>query len=474
MVFSSATFLFAFLPIVISVYFLINKKFQNLWILLSSLVFYAWSNPKCLWILLLSIALNYVGGLLIDYSKRDRLIIFQKPLLIFIIICNIGLLFYFKYFNFTVQIINDILHKDLSSSVLLPIGISFFTFQSMSYVIDVYRNDTPCQRNITNFAMYVSMFPQLVAGPIVRYRDINKQINSRQVSIDCFCVGASRFTVGLAKKILIADRLAKTADGIFNMNYSYLSGELAWIGIIAYTLQIYFDFSGYSDMAIGLGKIIGFDFVENFNYPYISKSISEFWRRWHISLSSFFRDYVYIPLGGNRKAIYRNIAIVFLLTGMWHGANYTFILWGLWHGLFNIVERPIVKKYRDKTLNKSALLGFLCRIYTLSVVMIGWVFFRSSNIKNAIDYIETMFCAKTTEHIVYTPAYYLNRETLLILILGVLGSTPAIKILSTRLKNKISHNLYIIFKYAFCLILVVLCMLRVVSNTYSAFIYFQF
>lgn len=472
MVFSSATFLFAFLPIVISVYFLINKRFQNVWILLASLVFYAWSNPKFLWILLLSILLNFIGGIIIERSKRTNSIKSQKFLLALIVVGNLSLLFYFKYFNFTVQILNDLFHKGFSSSILLPIGISFFIFQSMSYVIDVYRGDTPCQYNIINFAMYVSMFPQLVAGPIVRYRDINKQINCRNTNIDTFCAGTSRFIIGLSKKILIADCLAKTADGIFDMNYMYLSTSLSWIGIVAYTFQIYFDFSGYSDMAIGLGKILGFDFSENFNYPYISKNITEFWRRWHISLSSFFRDYVYIPLGGNRKYLYRNIAIIFLLTGIWHGANYTFIVWGLWHGLFNIIERPIIKKQQNITNN--SVMSALTRIYTILVVMIGWVFFRSTNMGNAINYIKTMFYAKAPEHIVYTPVFYLNRETILVLLLAILGSTPIVKHMNMFLKSKLPSNLYLVLKYLFCLALVGLCMLRVASSTYSAFIYFQF
>lgn len=307
-----------------------------------SLVFYLWGKPKYIVILMASMFINYCGARLVDRVKTQKSV---NVVLSITVAANLLLLYYFKYFNFSVEVLNDLLKADIQiNEVLLPIGISFFAFQGISYVIDVSQKDVPVQKSFSKFAMYISMFPQLVAGPIVRYKDIAREIDNRRVSLDDFTDGIQRFIIGLSKKVIIADTLAITADSIFGVSPSNNSISVAWLGIICYSLQIFFDFSGYSDMAIGMGRMLGFHFIENFNYPYISKSITEFWRRWHISLSSFFRDYIYIPLGGNRKHTYLNVAIVFLLTGIWHGAAYTFVLWGIWHGIFNIIEKIL----RDK------------------------------------------------------------------------------------------------------------------------------
>lgn len=324
MVFSSTLFLFCFLPITLLVYYLVQDKYKNYWLLLVSLLFFGWSQPNYLWIIVLSIGINYIGALIVDYMSK-----FKKPLLILTIMANVLLLFYFKYFNFVLESINKIFDFNFEVlDIVLPIGISFFTFQGMSYVIDVYRKEVLVQKNILKLGLYIVLFPQLIAGPIVRYKDIAAEIDNRKTTLEDFSYGIERFVIGLGKKAIIANTMAVTADAIWNNGALNNSWITAWVGSISYTLQIYFDFSGYSDMAIGLGRMFGFHFNENFNLPYISQSISEFWRRWHISLSSWFKDYVYIPLGGNRKNVYLNLSIVFLLTGIWHGAAWHYVLWG--------------------------------------------------------------------------------------------------------------------------------------------------
>ena len=316
MVFSSTLFVFFFLPITLLGYYLIKESYRNYWLLFVSLVFFGWSQPNYLWIIVLNIVINYVCAMLISQMPQIR-----KYIVVTAVLVNIAILFYFKYFNFTIETINNLANCNISiKDIVLPIGISFFTFQGMSYVIDVYRGDVPVQKNIFKVGLYIVLFPQLIAGPIVRYRDIAYEIDHRKNTLEDFCSGIERFIIGLGKKAIIANTMAATADAIWNADITKNTWIIAWLGSIAYTLQIYFDFSGYSDMAIGLGRMFGFHFNENFNLPYISKNITEFWRRWHISLSSWFRDYVYIPLGGNRKHVYLNLAIVFLLTGIWHGA----------------------------------------------------------------------------------------------------------------------------------------------------------
>ena len=363
----------------------------------------------------------------------------------------------------------------------MPIGISFFTFQGLSYVVDVYRADVEAQKNPFKLAMYIALFPQLVAGPIVRYKDVAREIDDRAVTLDDFATGCRRFAIGLFKKIVIADTLALTADAIVTASYSASNLPItAWIGIISYSLQLFFDFSGYSDMAIGIGRMFGFHFLENFNYPYISKSITEFWRRWHISLSSFFRDYVYIPLGGNRKHVYLNVSIVFLLTGIWHGASYSFILWGIWHGLFNLTERWLrtcsaKKPKKELSGPVKVLTGILQHSYTLLVVMIGWIFFRVPGLTNGFNYLLSMLGLYNDYSICYLlPTYYLDGWTVCALVLGVLMATPWPRNLVEAVGKKLPVPVANVIRDVALLAAMVLCILQVASNTYSAFIYFQF
>lgn len=478
MVFSNAVFLFLFLPIVLLGYYLLRGKIRNYWLLLVSLVFYAWNKPSFLWILITSILINYISALLVSKANKKG---FKLLFLWLSIAANLGLLFYFKYFNFTISIIEQLSKRTLDfAEVILPIGISFFTFQGLSYVVDVYRNDVEAQKNPFKLGMYISLFPQLVAGPIVRYKDVAREIDERSVTLQDFADGGRRFIVGMAKKILIADTLAIAADAIFTNVPSTNTAAIAWIGIISYSLQLFFDFSGYSDMAIGLGRMFGFHFLENFDYPYISKSITEFWRRWHISLSSFFRDYVYIPLGGNRRHVYLNVAIVFCLTGIWHGAAYTFILWGLWHGLFNLSER-VVRTIKAKHPRPEpprllcVIRDVFSHIYTLLVVMIGWVFFRSPDMIHGFEYIKSMLginAAGTTSYIL--PSYYMDKWTTFILVIAVLVATPIPRNLLNAVSKKLPVPVSTVIRDVALLLIMGLCVLQVVSNTYSAFIYFQF
>ena len=335
MLFSSMTFVFMFLPVVCALYLLCKKELHNPILLMASILFYAWGEPKFLAIMLLTILLNYLGAIYVEKSVNKKL-----PLII-TIIANLGFLVYFKYFNFILDNINALCHSNIEPlNIIMPIGISFYTFQAVSYVIDVYRGECKAQKDIYKLALYICLFPQLIAGPIVKYHDIENQIDDREVNFDKVTLGVKRFIIGLAKKMLIANTMGAVADKIFMQPADTFSPLTAWVGALSYTMQLYYDFSGYSDMAIGLGLIFGFTFMENFNYPYISKSITEFWRRWHISLSTWFKQYLYIPLGGNRKGknrTYLNLFIVFLLTGIWHGASWNFVIWGVWNGVFIIL-----------------------------------------------------------------------------------------------------------------------------------------
>lgn len=474
MVFSNAVFLFVFLPLTLLGYFILRKTvLRNYWLLCVSLAFYLWGKPKYIVILMVSIFINYFGARIIACIKTEKL---TKFALSITVVANLLLLYYFKYFGFSIELINDLFKANIEiKKILLPVGISFFTFQGISYVVDVYRKDVPVQKNFFKFAMYISMFPQLVAGPIVRYKDIAKEIDNRRVSLDDFVNGIQRFIVGLSKKVILADTLAVTADSIFSISPSNNSVSVAWLGIIAYSLQIFFDFAGYSDMAIGMGEMLGFHFIENFNYPYISKSITEFWRRWHISLSSFFRDYIYIPLGGNRKHTYLNVSIVFLLTGIWHGAAYTFILWGIWHGIFNILEKYLKEK---KTVCETKEDSWICKIgkhlYTLLVVMIGWILFRADSVSYAGQYILSLFGLQRPGMPGFELMWYLDRWTVLILFFAIVFATPIASKFCILLKNRLHESVWMITKYIILLVLLFLCILRVASNTYSAFIYFQF
>ncbi len=469
MVFSSAVFLWLFLPVVLICYFISPKKIKNILLLLASLLFYAWGEPKYVILMVFSIAVNYISGLLIDKAdgnKRLRLFLLTSSLSV-----SLLMLCYFKYFDFLIFNINRFFTTSFTlHDLALPIGISFFTFQGMSYVIDVYRRDVKVQKNIFNLALYISFFPQLIAGPIVKYYDIEQQLKNRVVTWEKFHSGICRFVFGLGKKMILANTLGATADAVFSLEAGYLSPSIAWIGIICYTLQIYYDFSGYSDMAIGLGRMFGFEFKENFNYPYISHSIKDFWRRWHISLSTWFKEYLYIPLGGNRKGVrrtYFNLIIVFFLTGLWHGAGWTFIFWGLWHGLFQIIERLGLGRFMDR----HKAIGV---VYALGVVVIGWVFFRSPSITYAVMYIKYMFVPNPDAYIHFS--YYLTNYTVFILLLAVLLSGP-LQCLYSHWGEKYSiaeSGVYQVGKVLLIVIILIYVTMLLASNAYNPFIYFRF
>ncbi|RUL49816.1 MBOAT family O-acyltransferase [Lysinibacillus antri] len=477
MVFSNLVFLFAFLPIVLIVYFAMPSKFKNLFLLIVSLFFYAWGEPVYIYLMILSSIINYLFGLLVGSKKQNPSL--KKFYLTLAVLMNLGILGYYKYSTFLIENINLLFGLDIAYEPLpLPIGISFFTFQAMSYVIDVYRNDAKVQKNILDLALYIALFPQLVAGPIVRYTTVAEELKKRVHSVELFADGVRRFILGLGKKVIIANPLGEIADTIFATNTSDLSVTTVWIGIIAYSLQIYFDFSGYSDMAIGLGKMFGFKFLENFNYPYIARSVSEFWRRWHISLSSWFRDYIYIPLGGNRKGewkTYRNLLIVWTATGFWHGASWTFMAWGFYYGIIICIERLGFGKVLEKMWRPVQ------HLYVLILVMIGWVFFRADNFTYSLDYIQTMFGLKGVPLTDSMAIGYLYDSTYLIVI-GLLISMPIYpwitKKMDQQMENGKRNTTLGIIRYIggpilyFALILLVTMFL--VNSTYNPFIYFRF
>jgi len=420
--------------------------------------------------MLLSIIINYSFGIFIDRSQTKKVLL--KLFLILAIGCNLGILFYFKYLIFSLNTVNRILNTSFAyHNIVMPIGISFFTFQGMSYVIDLYWQKVNVQKNPAKLAFYISFFPQLIAGPIVRYIDIEGQIDKRTVSIEKFIDGAERFIIGLTKKVIIANNIGEVVDSIFIIPVSEITTATAWLGIICYSFQIFFDFAGYSDMAIGLGKMFGFNFLENFNYPYISKSITEFWRRWHISLSSWFRDYVYIPLGGNRKGnVYANLIFVFVLTGFWHGANFQFLAWGLWHGFFLIVERFFgIREVQNK---KSIPLRYIA---TMLIVVIGWVFFRSPGLRYALSFLGVMFGLIKQENGLFTFLFYLNPKIIFILCLAAIMSTPLLKKLLDSLKNH-SSDLIIkpIIYYGLIILLFFICTVFITASSYNPFLYFRF
>ncbi len=468
MVFSSVTFIFFFLPLSLLINYLLKEKIRNYWLLFVSLFFYLWGGISFLPILLFSIFLNYIGGMgihLIDKKGcRGR-----KAWTAFIIACNIILLIYWKYLNFLSGYIEDFFNINLElKNILLPIGISFFTFQGLSYVVDVYRRQAPAQKNIFYVGLYISLFPQLVAGPIVRYGSINQQLEQRTASVSKFAGGMRRFSIGLAKKAIIANTLAVNADAVFSLPPEQNTVLVAWIGIISYTLQIYFDFSGYSDMAIGIGKMLGFTFPENFNYPYIASSVTDFWRRWHISLSSWFRDYVYIPLGGNRCSKSRwvfNLFVVWSLTGIWHGANWTFLIWGWIYFVLLLLEK--LTGFHKK-------LGILSHIYTLFFVMTAWVFFKSPSIEYAVLYLKSMFGILPIHSISFNHLWYLDSYQLFMLVIACIGSTPLCKVLLGKIKENTKDEIYAALSSSVSLVLLGISMIYVVTSTYNPFIYFQF
>jgi len=471
MVFSSSIFLFFFLPLVIAGYFLVWENHRLYFLLFASLFFYAWGEPKYVLVMLLSIAINYTFGLFIHTSiSAPPKKIPAKILLILAVTCNLGILFYFKYLDFTLNTINRVFNTGLAlRNIVLPIGISFFTFQGMSYVIDLYLQKVKVQKDPVKLAFYISFFPQLIAGPIVRYIDIEKQIYERTESVEKFVSGTRRFIIGLAKKLVIANSMGYVTDLIFANQAMENTPATAWLGVICYAFQIYFDFSSYSDMAIGLGRMFGFEFLENFNYPYISKTITEFWRRWHISLSSWFRDYVYIPLGGNRKGnVYANLFIVFVLTGFWHGASFNFLAWGLWHGLFLVIERLFTAREV-----KNKYLVPLRYASTMLIVVIGWVFFRSPGLRYALSYLGIMFGIVQPENVGFTVSYYLSPKIIFMVCLAALASTPVLKQAGILFKIQNNINLQKITS-ALLIVLFFVCIVIVTSTSYNPFIYFRF
>ncbi|MBR5359908.1 MAG: MBOAT family protein, partial [Lachnospiraceae bacterium] len=424
-------------------------------------------------------------------SGNSRISTGKKVTLAVTILYNLGILFYFKYFNLFMETVNSVFRRNISwVEVALPIGISFYTFQGMSYVIDVYRGDCLpdrngervelVQKNPINLALYISMFPQLIAGPIVRYTDIKDSLKQRITNADTFAKGAERFIIGLAKKAILANSIGEAADKILGGNVEYMGVPVAWLGAICYTLQIYYDFSGYSDMAIGLGKIFGFDFLENFNYPYISRSITEFWRRWHISLSSWFRDYLYIPLGGNRRGnVYVNLLIVFIATGIWHGAAWSFLLWGLWHGLFMLIERYFRKRGGSNPFEK--LPSWLKWMYTMVIVMFGWVLFKLENVPDTLSYIGAMFGAGAGGYTEFSARYYLDNKMIVLLIIAILACVPWGEVLPGLIGGRVvafnaaqPGSPVCAVRRTLLILLLVISMLFIVNSTYNPFIYFRF
>lgn len=456
MVFSSLTFLFFFLPLVLSMYYIFPNKLKNFILLLFSLLFYSWGEPKYIWIMVFSSIVDFIHAKIIDKNRGN---IKSKIALCSSIIINLSLLFYFKYLAFFLDTSNSIFGTDfIIPSIVLPIGISFYTFQTMSYSIDVYLNNAKVQSNFISFAAYVSLFPQLVAGPIVRYKDVAEELDNRKHTFDNLYEGISLFIIGLGKKVIFANNMGLIWTYVKSTDISSISTLTAWLGIIAFALQIYFDFSGYSEMAIGLGKMFGFNFCKNFDYPYISKSITEFWRRWHMSLGQWFRDYVYIPLGGNRCSKRRwlfNIFIVWMITGLWHGAGVNFILWGLYFALILIIEKLFLLKYLDKLPN------FIKHLYSLILIINGWVLFELFDFNSITAYFKAMYLNNT---FIDSTFIYLISQNLIILILTILASTPIFK--------KLLKNEYI--KFTVLIISFFISIAFLVDASFNPFLYFRF
>jgi alginate O-acetyltransferase complex protein AlgI len=481
MLFSSPIFLYLFLPLTLAGYYLFRNQYKNYWLLFTSLIFFAWGGVSFTLILLFSIAMNFVFGVKIQkHLKTDK----GYWWLFAGITMNLTLLGIFKYTNFIIKNLNGLfgfisLPPIPETNILLPIGISFYTFHSLSYLVDIYRGKTLAQRNILDLSLYICMFSQLIAGPIIRYSDIWQQLRGRSHTWAKFSSGVERFVIGLGKKVLLANTFARVADDFFSPHIH--PGSLnAWLGAICYSLQIYFDFAGYSDMAIGLGRMFGFEFMENFNFPYIAKSVKEFWRRWHISLSSFFRDYVYIPLGGNRVSIprtYLNLLLVFFLTGFWHGASWSFVVWGLFHGFFMVLERLGLEKILEKTWKPIA------NGYTLLVVILAWVLFRADNLRFALDYWKEMFSFHSNDQQTTLFLGYLNWELNIAFLVAILGSFGVFRIAGENLdkyfnsERKVVKTISFIYQVCSTLFLasmLVLCSIYLVAGTYNPFIYYRF
>ena len=466
MVFSSIVFLYIFLPIMLLIYFIVPNKFKNAVMILASLIFFAWGEVRYIFIMLLLAIMDYICGQKINKYFENKN---KKKIFLFIDIgVNLLILFFFKYADFIITNINHITNLDIPLlNIPLPIGVSFNTFQSLSYIIDVYRGTVKCEKSFYNYLAYTTLFPQIIAGPIVRYETVDEELEKKNISIDNFTIGIKRFIIGLGKKVLIANNIGALWNIIEMGDYSNLTFVLSWFGIIAFALQIYFDFSGYSDMAIGLAKIFGMDFDENFNFPYISKSITEFWRRWHMTLSSWFKDYVYIPLGGNRKGFIkqiRNILIVWFLTGAWHGASWNFILWGLYFGVILILEKLFVLKVLEKTGK------IFSHIYAIILILIGWVIFAFEDLSKIGTYFNAMF---NINNFVNNETLYYVKNYGLITTIGILCSTLIIKNFIEKL-NKSDKKRYKILEIIFYMAIFILCTANLVSDSFNPFLYFRF
>lgn len=484
MVFSSPIFLFLFFPVALTFYGIFpNLRLKNLWVLLVSIIFYAWGDIGFLPLLLGSTLLNYVFGLLLDKEAVPGR---RKIILIAALVLNVGFLSYFKYFNFFGNNFNFVLglfhiNPVHWRAVELPIGISFLTFHAISYVMDIYRRKSSAARNPSSVALYILFFPQLIAGPILRWSAISPQISSRSINRDKLAEGMRRFAYGFAKKMLIANTVALPANNIFALKAAELSPTLAWFGAICYTLQIYYDFSGYSDMAIGMGKMFGFDFIENFNFPYIAQSIQDFWRRWHISLSSWFRDYLYIPLGGNRCSNMRNyfnLVVVFFLCGLWHGASWTFVIWGLYHGIFLVLERT------RWGATVGAMSSPLRHFYALLIVTVGWVFFRADTFEAALNILSYMFCIRQASVLSQSLNMHLTNQVAWAIVMGIIFSMPVYSWLKTRWgsfteklperANLAVQSFALVSEPLLLIVLLVVSAAWLAGGTYNPFIYFKF
>ena len=464
MLFSSINFIYYFLPALLLCYYISPKQFKNYILLIFSLVFYSWGEPIYVFLMIFSAAFNYaMGNEILTYQQLHKN---PKPTLIFTVIVNIFILSFFKYYGFATDIVNTVLGTDFHTTPLpLPIGISFYTFQALSYIFDIYNHKVTKHNRFIEFILYLSLFPQLIAGPIVQYKDVENQLRYRTVDMQDFGYGAERFIIGLSKKVLLANTLGSFHNMVIKMPESSQSTAAVWIGIICFTFQIYFDFSGYSDMAIGLGRMFGFHFKENFNYPYISKSVTEFWRRWHISLGSWFREYLYIPMGGNRVSPLRhifNLLVVWSLTGLWHGANYNFILWGLYFGILLILEKYFLFRILDKISNKIRV------CLTFVTVVISWVFFSSETATEAFSYLGKMFFFKGIPF-ANADAHYIFASSILIIMISAVCSTPLVSQAFEMLKSKKA-----IFANFILLILMILSTASLIYTSYNPFLYFRF
>ncbi|MEK5463840.1 MBOAT family protein [Paenibacillus sp. FSL R7-0210] len=468
MVFSSLIFVFLFLPVTLLIYYISPMRIRNAVLLAASLIFYAWGEPVYIFLMIFSTVFDYVNGVLIDRYRHRKVI--ARGVLILSMMGSLGILGFFKYAGFVFDNINSLFNLHLQAADLpLPVGISFYTFQTMSYVIDIYRGKVSVQKNLISFGAYVTMFPQLVAGPIVKYEDIAGQLAKRTVTLERFGEGAELFIRGLAKKVLLANNIGLLWTSVKAVPAGELSVLSAWLGIVAFTFQIYFDFSGYSDMARGLGRMFGFEFMKNFDYPYISRSITEFWRRWHISLGAWFREYIYIPLGGNRAGKLkqlRNLAVVWFITGLWHGASWNFIIWGLYFGLFVTLEKLILLKQLQR------LPVLVSHVYTLMIVIIGWVFFEFEQLPAALTFIGTMFGAGTHGFADNRALYDLSGNALLLLILTVCATPLPGKALA-RIRTRFARSGTIATLVIYC-IFIVASTAYLVNATYNPFLYFRF